>query len=139
MAPLIYYGDEVGLGGGNDPENRGAFDWSTRTWDRVTRNGVRQGIQARRKHGALRRGSVAIRYARGEVLFLEREWAQEALGVLVLRGEVEALPILTTELPDGVWADVLSGQRAVVRDGVLEPGGLENHRVYIFYATHESR
>ena len=26
-APCIYYGDEIGLSGGNDPANRGAFPW----------------------------------------------------------------------------------------------------------------
>ena len=33
-APCIYYGDEIGMRGGHDPLNRGAFPWDkTATWD----------------------------------------------------------------------------------------------------------
>ena len=33
-APSIYYGDEIGMAGGHDPANRGAFPWDTaETWD----------------------------------------------------------------------------------------------------------
>ena len=33
-APSIYYGDEIGMTGGHDPANRGAFPWhQTDTWD----------------------------------------------------------------------------------------------------------
>jgi cyclomaltodextrinase len=34
-APSIYYGDEIGMTGGHDPANRGAFPWhAPDTWDR---------------------------------------------------------------------------------------------------------
>ncbi len=33
-APSIYYGDEIGMAGGHDPANRGAFPWhKPETWD----------------------------------------------------------------------------------------------------------
>ena len=32
-APCVYYGDEVGLVGGNDPGPRGAFPWDRARWD----------------------------------------------------------------------------------------------------------
>ena len=33
-APSIYYGDEIGMTGGHDPANRGAFPWhKPDTWD----------------------------------------------------------------------------------------------------------
>ena len=32
-APCTYYGDEVGLEGGNDPDCRGAFPWDEDRWD----------------------------------------------------------------------------------------------------------
>ena len=33
-APSIYYGDEIGMTGGHDPANRGAFPWHQHeTWD----------------------------------------------------------------------------------------------------------
>ena len=34
-APSIYYGDEIGMTGGHDPANRGAFPWhKPESWDR---------------------------------------------------------------------------------------------------------
>jgi glycosidase len=32
-APAIYYGDEIGLTGGKDPECRGAFPWDEKHWN----------------------------------------------------------------------------------------------------------
>lgn len=57
-APSIYYGDEVGLSGGNDPGSRGAFPWKrTDLWnDRLSR-AHKSLIALRRKHSALRHGT----------------------------------------------------------------------------------
>jgi glycosidase len=46
-APHIYYGDEVGLEGGNDPDCRGAFPWDRSEWDSGHLEFVRK-IEARR-------------------------------------------------------------------------------------------
>ncbi|MEX0787255.1 MAG: glycoside hydrolase family 13 protein, partial [Anaerolineales bacterium] len=32
-APALYYGDEIGLEGGKDPDSRRAFSWQESTWD----------------------------------------------------------------------------------------------------------
>lgn len=37
-APSIYYGDEVGLEGGKDPDNRRAFPWVSSQWNTRLRN-----------------------------------------------------------------------------------------------------
>ena len=34
--PCIYYGDEIGLSGGYDPDCRRCFDWQEENWDRET-------------------------------------------------------------------------------------------------------
>src|SRR6476646_2550039 len=41
-APCLYYGDEVGLTGGNDPGCRGAFPWDESRWDGAFRAFVRE-------------------------------------------------------------------------------------------------
>ncbi len=55
-APAIYYGDEIGLTGGKDPDCRGAFPWTTSRWNTVLRDWVKQLIVLRKSHEALRRG-----------------------------------------------------------------------------------
>jgi cyclomaltodextrinase len=60
-APAIYYGDEIGLVGGKDPECRGAFLWEEGHWNTELRNYVKKLVQLRKTHPALRRGD----YQRG--------------------------------------------------------------------------
>ncbi|MGE5590072.1 MAG: glycoside hydrolase family 13 protein [Bacillota bacterium] len=54
--PLIYYGDEVGMEGGQDPGCRGAMDWSGQTWDRAALDLYRRLVQIRRAFPWLRDG-----------------------------------------------------------------------------------
>ena len=56
--PSIYYGDEVGLSGGNDPDRRRCFPWDTTDWDHVLHDHYRRSIQLRRQRPALRRGDI---------------------------------------------------------------------------------
>jgi glycosidase len=57
-APAIYYGDEIGLKGGKDPDCRRAFPWDEERWDHDLRNYIQQLISLRRKTASLRRGDV---------------------------------------------------------------------------------
>ena len=56
-APAIYYGDEIGLTGGKDPDCRRAFSWDTSRWNSNLRDWVKQLIRLRKQLAVLRRGS----------------------------------------------------------------------------------
>ncbi|MBN1563743.1 MAG: glycoside hydrolase family 13 protein [Anaerolineae bacterium] len=62
-APTIYYGDEVGLAGGHDPECRGGMPWDQAQWDMDLHAYVRAAVQVRHAYPALRRGSYHTRLA----------------------------------------------------------------------------
>lgn len=55
-APVIYYGDEVGVRGGKDPECRRAFPWDIQQWENGFNQKIRKLIQIRRVFPALRSG-----------------------------------------------------------------------------------
>ena len=55
-APGIYYGDEIGLSGGKDPECRAAFPWDEQKWDHDLHSYVKALIAARKLLPAIRRG-----------------------------------------------------------------------------------
>jgi cyclomaltodextrinase len=55
-APNIYYGDEIGLDGKHDPDNRKAFPWDEQKWDKNLLAYLKELISLRRKNPALRRG-----------------------------------------------------------------------------------
>jgi cyclomaltodextrinase len=61
-APAIYYGDEIGMRGGKDPENRGAFPWDENQWNHELRNWVKTLISTRQRTPALRRGEFVWVY-----------------------------------------------------------------------------
>jgi neopullulanase len=58
-APSVYYGDEIGMEGGGDPDCRRAFPWDERHWQHALHADVRRFIALRHDHVALRRGRYA--------------------------------------------------------------------------------
>jgi len=55
--PAIYYGDEIGLDGGKDPECRKTFPWDEADWDGDLRSYVKKLVFIRKSSAALRRGN----------------------------------------------------------------------------------
>lgn len=71
-APMIYYGDEVGLRGFNDPECRGAMPWSPDQWDTGVLQAVQEGTRLRRDNVALRRGDQLVTAVDEDVVRVQR-------------------------------------------------------------------
>lgn len=55
-APCIYYGDEIGIDGHQDPDCRKSFPWDEHKWDPHLRSYFKDAIALRTRHAALRRG-----------------------------------------------------------------------------------
>lgn len=58
-APCIYYGDEIGLDGGPDPDCRKTFPWDRSAWNLDLRGYLKKLIDLRKSHPALRRGTLS--------------------------------------------------------------------------------
>ena len=71
-APCIYYGDEVGVEGGIDPDSRRAFPWDTDRWDRVLFESMRGSVAARHAHPELRSDEVNVAAAVGPAIAYRR-------------------------------------------------------------------
>jgi cyclomaltodextrinase / maltogenic alpha-amylase / neopullulanase len=71
-APCIYYGDEIGLTGGNDPACRGAFPWDEARWEPGLRESVQALLRLRHADPALRDGGIRIVGATDAAVALER-------------------------------------------------------------------
>jgi neopullulanase len=100
-APSIYYGDEIGLTGGNDPANRGSFPWDEAGWDRDLRAFTRSLLRLRAAEPALRHGSTATIAADGPGLAFERRLDERRLVVAVNPGTD---PIVLDAALEGVGA-----------------------------------
>ncbi|MBZ0287765.1 MAG: hypothetical protein K8I30_09140, partial [Anaerolineae bacterium] len=66
--PCIYYGDEIGLPGGRDPDNRRTMPWDQSEWDTDLRAFYQRLIRLRRESPALIDGGVQ-NAVRGRGLF----------------------------------------------------------------------
>ena len=95
-APCIYYGTEILLEGGYDPDNRRCFDWEEEHWDQDFGNQLRK-LLSLRQNGIVESGGIST-MAKGDLFVLSR-YSDEGELVLVanqsgekrsvsLRGEV---------------------------------------------------
>ncbi|WP_374673378.1 glycoside hydrolase family 13 protein [Ideonella sp.] len=126
-APAIYYGDEVGVTGGDDPFNRATYPWPDEGGqpDLALRAEVQRLVQLRHREPVLRRGSLdAPLFADAQAIVLARRlghrWALTAFN------HADTPRELTLALPDGApagpWADALAPDapvHAAARDRTL--------------------
>ena len=126
-APCIYYGDEIGMTGGNDPANRGAFPWEAERWDEELRTFTRAVLAHRAAQPAIRHGATAVVGAFGSAIAIERRLDDDRIIVALNPGvddrdlevaveDVEHGWLSLVELPgsDGLGPIVVTGSSAQV-------------------------
>lgn len=100
-APCVYYGDEVGLEGGNDPASRGAFPWERPSRDAGLHAFVRGALAMRHAEPILRRGTLRVIGASGDAVVFERTAADATLLVAINAGGQPVRIALDTVAEDG--------------------------------------
>jgi glycosidase len=109
-APLVYYGDEIGLPGAGDPDNRRFMQWdgwnSNQTFlhDRIKRL-----ADIRAKHPALRRGTRATINADNDTWVFSRETTGDTVYVAINRSDA---PKEVSGLPAGTLNDEVTSTTA---------------------------
>jgi alpha-glucosidase len=99
----IYYGDEIGMLGGRDPDNRRCMDWSQRHWNQNLFEFVRSLISIRKNHRSLQNGSFqAIETENPNWVGWMRSDREERL--IVLAARVNSAP-LTLQVDSLALAD----------------------------------
>ena len=121
-APSIYYGDEIGMMGGKDPDSRRGMSWRREWWNQSLLDYLKRCIALRQQHPALRQGKYFSLYAEGMVYAFERSLGEDACLIALNAGE--ALQTLDLPLRDElahktVWRDAWSGATFSAQDGVL--------------------
>lgn len=120
-APAVYYGDEVGLNGGDDPDNRRPYPWADLggSPDLALRDEFRRLIALRHELPVLRRGTLdAPLHVDEHVIVLPRTLgAQQAITATNNHGAARSVAVPAA---DGDWIDRLSGERFTARGGRLE-------------------
>lgn len=90
-APCIYYGDEVGMRGGQDPDCRRPMIWDVEEQNHELLDFYRNLIAFRKNHLALQDGSFRIVYAQNRQLVVQRQHASEQLTICFNHSEQSAM------------------------------------------------
>lgn len=85
-APCIYYGDEVGVEGGKDPDCRRCFPWDKpETWNTELLEWTKRWTQIRHQHVALRTGHFATLMADGDMnVYAFARWNDDEQFVIIM-------------------------------------------------------
>jgi glycosidase len=107
-APLIYYGDEVGMPGAGDPDNRRFMQWDGYSAGQellldhvITLNAIRA------EHAPLRRGNRTTLSADADTFVYQMSSGGERVVVALNRADVGRT---ANNIPAGSWQDLLTGQ-----------------------------
>ena len=58
--PAVYYGDEIGMKGGKDPENRRGMEWNQSKWNHEVRDFTKRLVAIRKSLPTLRQGDWTV-------------------------------------------------------------------------------
>ncbi|MBX3199835.1 MAG: hypothetical protein KF894_16990 [Labilithrix sp.] len=105
-APLVYYGDEIGLPGAGDPDNRRFMQWTGLSSNQTfLRDRIKKLADIRSKHPALRRGTRQTLNADNDTWTYVRATTGDTVYVAVNRADS---PRQVTGLPPGPLEDLVT-------------------------------
>jgi cyclomaltodextrinase / maltogenic alpha-amylase / neopullulanase len=122
-APAIYYGDEIGMEGGKDPDSRRAFPWLQNKWDQDLLQWVKMLIALRKRTPSLRRGEY-IRLLGEEKVYAFARMLGDQNVAIVLNASAQnrriEIPCNTLNWGEGrVVQSLIDGQKFSVSGGKL--------------------
>ena len=101
--PCIYYGDEVGLDGDNDPFCRKPFPWDEKQQDRELLALYQRLAALRKATPALRHGGCEVLYAEGDVVVFLRVLGAERVMIAINRREACEVVLPDSPLLNVEW------------------------------------
>jgi len=105
--PMMYYGDEIGLPGAGDPDNRRFMQWAGYTTDQTWLKGQLSAlIKMRAAHAATRRGTRTTLYVGTDTFIYKMTTNGDTVFVAINRGDS---PQPANGLPSGTYDDLLGG------------------------------
>ncbi|MBX7212817.1 MAG: glycoside hydrolase family 13 protein [Thermoflexales bacterium] len=126
-APSIYYGDEVGMLGAKDPDNRRGFPWETARWDNSLRDYVKRAIALRARFRALRDGEFGILHAAGDVVAILRKRGEEKIIAVFNAGEAGT----TVRLNVAAVPQIRDGSMLIAEFGTTASYAVAGHQAEI--------
>lgn len=112
-APVICYGDEIGLeGAGIFSTNRSCMEWDETKWNTAILDYLKALLRARKRHPALRRGDfeVILKDAAQGLFGFRRRCGEDAVDCILNNGEREARVTVEAPAGSGGAVDLITGK-----------------------------
>jgi glycosidase len=121
-APMMYYGDEIGMTGRGDPDCRKTMEWDSLKWNRDLLEWNRKLIAIRKATPVLRHGTFSTLVAdsaSGFFAFMMSD-LKDTVVVAMNNGMYELPVTINVGTTSGVWRDAISGLDFTVANGSLQ-------------------
>lgn len=131
--PHIYYGDEIGLLGADDPGCRHTMPWDENEWDMDLFQLYRDLTWLRRQYRALRAGSFTPLRAFNHMIAFKRTWQEEEIIFVLNRGKTTGKLTFPTHSNAQKWKQIYPETNLIeAMSGTLSVEGLEPDQARIF-------
>jgi len=120
--PMIYYGDEIGMTGNNDPDCRKAMIWEKEEWNLHINQMYKKLIHLRKENPALRFGGFKILKVFNNIFAFCRYYSDNILIIVMNAGYTQShvgIPLPEEASEKRIWQDLLSLQKFYARDGFI--------------------
>jgi len=122
-APMVYYGDEVGMTGFNDPDCRACMNWDQTTWNTDLMDWITTLAKLRKDNVALRRGAEATIQASEDTIVRSRTHPDQQILVLANRGSSPAT-ISVEGFTSRTGTELITGRAVECSQIVVSPRGV---------------
>jgi cyclomaltodextrinase / maltogenic alpha-amylase / neopullulanase len=128
-APMIYYGDEIGMEGEDDPDCRRTMIWDEDEWNHELREHFKTLIQIRHENPALRRGSFRTKVAdnRRNMFAFERRYHDNYV-IVALNNSPTVQDVRIINVENGVYIDILNNREYTATGGRLNVEDIPAYR-----------
>jgi cyclomaltodextrinase len=117
--PCIYYGDEIGLTGGHDPDSRKCMEWDRNKQDQDLFKFYQDLIKLRLNHRALRTGDFTfLSSAVGSTLLAYAREDEKEKFVILMNNDSKTQSI-TLSLEDTEFKDIRTEENFAIKNGSL--------------------
>lgn len=117
--PMVYYGDEVGLTGGNDPDCRRCMPWDESQWNQQMHQDVCRLISLRHQHPALSHGKPQQLFFYNGVLAYKQQYQNDEVIIVTNAREETNNVIIPAQSKNTHWIELFSQAKINTRDGKI--------------------
>lgn len=120
-APMVYYGDEIGMEGGKDPDCRRCMVWETSRWNDELLSHYRTLIDIRKRSVALRRGSFTVLSTddnQGLMIYKRSGFGQNAY-IVINNSNAQTAVKIPVDRADGEGQDAVTEETFSIHQNVM--------------------